>query len=88
MPLKQHSAKTHILGVGDSCFFGIEQGDGQARVDHFDFGVEGFDADAVRTKLTKLNLKFDSNSKESFKFHDPDGFLVQVNAPDYVGHVG
>jgi catechol 2,3-dioxygenase-like lactoylglutathione lyase family enzyme len=89
MPLKQHSAKTHILGVGD-CFFGIEQGDGQAaRVDHFDFGIAGFDADAVRAKLSKLNLKFDSsNSKESFKFYDPDGFLVQVNAPDYVGHVG
>ncbi len=89
MPLKQHSAKTHILGVGD-CFFGIEQGDCQAaRVDHFDFGIAGFDADAVRTTLSKLNLKFDSsNSKESFKFYDPDGFLVQVNAPDYVGHVG
>jgi catechol 2,3-dioxygenase-like lactoylglutathione lyase family enzyme len=89
MPLKQHSAKTHILGVGD-CFFGIEQGDSQAaRVDHFDFGIAGFDADAVRAKLKKLNLKFDSsNSKESFKFYDPDGFLVQVNAPDYVGHVG
>jgi catechol 2,3-dioxygenase-like lactoylglutathione lyase family enzyme len=89
MPLKQHSAKTHILGVGD-CFFGIEQGDSQAaRVDHFDFGIAGFDADAVRAKLSKLNLKFDSsNSKESFKFNDPDGFLVQVNAPDYVGHVG
>ena len=26
MPLKQHSANTHILGVGN-CFFGIEQGD-------------------------------------------------------------
>jgi catechol 2,3-dioxygenase-like lactoylglutathione lyase family enzyme len=89
MPLKQHSAKTHILGVGD-CFFGIEQGDSQAaRVDHFDFGIAGFDADAVRAKLSKLNLKFDSsNSKESFKFYDPDSFLVQVNAPDYVGHVG
>jgi catechol 2,3-dioxygenase-like lactoylglutathione lyase family enzyme len=89
MPLKQHSAKTHILGVGD-CFFGIEQGDSQAaRVDHFDFGIAGFDADAVRAKLSKLNLKFDSsNSKESFKFCDPDSFLVQVNAPDYVGHVG
>ena len=89
MPLKQHSAKTHILGVGD-CFFGIEQGDSQAaRVDHFDFGIAGFDADAVRAKLGRLNLKFDSsNSKESFKFYDPDGFLVQVNAPDYVGHVG
>src|SRR4029077_14772569 len=80
MPLKQHSARTHILGVGD-CFFGIEEGDSQAaRVDHFDFGIAGFDADAVRAKLSKLNLKFDSsNSKESFKFYDPDGFLVQVN---------
>src|ERR1700740_877602 len=88
MPLKQHSAKTHILGVGDACFFGIEQGDSQARVDHYDFGIAGFDADGVRAKLTKLNLKFDSgNSKESFKFFDPDGFHVQVNAPDYVGHV-
>lgn len=88
MPLKQHAAKTHILGAGDSCFFGVEQGDSQPRVDHFDFGIASFDADAIRAKLTKLNLKFDSNSKESFKFHDPDGFLVQVNAPDYVGHVG
>jgi len=89
MPMKQHSAKTHILGVGDGCFFGIEQGGSQAaRVDHFDFGIAGFDADAVRARLTKLNLKFDgSNSKESFKFYDPDGFQVQVNAPDYVGHV-
>jgi catechol 2,3-dioxygenase-like lactoylglutathione lyase family enzyme len=89
MPLKQQSARTHILGVGDS-FFGIEQGDSQAaRVDHFDFGIAGFDADNVRAKLRKLNLKFDgSNSRESFKFFDPDGFQVQVNAPDYVGHVG
>ena len=89
MPMKQHSAKTHILGVGDS-FFGVEQGDSRgARVDHYDFGIAGFDADDVRAKLSKLNLKFDSsNSKESFKFYDPDGFQVQVNAPDYVGHVG
>jgi catechol 2,3-dioxygenase-like lactoylglutathione lyase family enzyme len=87
MPLKQHSAKTHILGVGD-CFFGIEQGDNQAaRVDHFDFGVANFSADEIRAKLTERGLKFDSTSQESFKFYDPDGFHVQVNAPDYVGHV-
>jgi catechol 2,3-dioxygenase-like lactoylglutathione lyase family enzyme len=88
MPLKQQSATTHILGVGDS-FFGIEQGDSKAaRVDHYDFGIAGFNADEARAKLKKLNLKFDSsNSKESFKFFDPDGFQVQLNAPDYVGHV-
>lgn len=88
MPLKQHSATTHILGVGDS-FFGIEQGDGQpAKVDHFDFGIAGFNADEARAKLTKLNLKFDSGgAQETFKFYDPDGFHVQLNAPEYVGHV-
>src|ERR1700722_2051979 len=87
MPLKQQSSKTHILGVGSS-FFGVEQGDGPGRVDHYDFGITGFDADKIRARLRKLNLKFDSDSKESFKFFDPDGFQVQVNAPDYVGHVG
>jgi catechol 2,3-dioxygenase-like lactoylglutathione lyase family enzyme len=88
MPLKQQSAKVHILGVGDS-FFGIEQGDSQtATVDHYDFGIAAFDADEARAKLKKRNLKFaGGNSKESFKFHDPDGFQVQLNAPDYVGHV-
>jgi catechol 2,3-dioxygenase-like lactoylglutathione lyase family enzyme len=87
MPLKQHSAKTHILGVGKS-FFGIEQGESKvATVNHYDFGIANFNADEIRAKLSELGLKFDSTSKESFKFHDPDGFLVQVNGPDYVGHV-
>ena len=88
MPLKQQSANTHILGVGN-CFFGIEQGTSQtATVDHYDFGIENFNADQVREQLSELNLKFsDKTSKESFKFYDPDGFHVQVNGPDYVGHV-
>jgi catechol 2,3-dioxygenase-like lactoylglutathione lyase family enzyme len=87
MPLRQQSPTVHILAVG-SGFFGIEQGTGQpAAVDHYDFGIENFNADAVREQLTKLNLKFDKTSKESFKFYDPDGFHVQVNGPDYVGHV-
>jgi catechol 2,3-dioxygenase-like lactoylglutathione lyase family enzyme len=73
MPLKQQSKTIHILGVGKS-FFGIEQGEGQAAtVDHYDFGIAGFNADEARTKLKKRNLKFtDGNSTESFKFHDPD----------------
>lgn len=87
MPLRQQSATTHILGVGRS-FFGIEQGDNQPpTVNHFDFGIENFNADLMRAKLTELNLKFSGTSEESFKFNDPDGFLVQVNGPDYVGHI-
>jgi catechol 2,3-dioxygenase-like lactoylglutathione lyase family enzyme len=87
MPLRQQSATTHILAVGES-FFGIEQRDGSpAKVDHFDFGIANFNADEARAKLRKRNLKYDSNSQESFKFHDPDGFLVQLNARNYTGHV-
>ena len=88
MPLKQHSEKTHILGVGKS-FFGIEQKGTPAELDHYDFGIAGFNADAVLAKLKARNLKVQpGGTKESFKFWDPDGFLVQMNGPDYEGHVG
>jgi len=88
MPLKQHSATTHILGVGKS-FFGIEQKGDSPALDHYDFGIAGFSADDVIAKLKERNLKPEpGGNKESFKFRDPDGFLVQVNAADYTGHVG
>ena len=88
MPLRQQSATVIILGVGDS-FFGIEQAQGKtATVDHFDFGIANFNADNVRAELKERGLKSDStSSKESFKFYDPDGFQIQVNATDYKGHV-
>jgi len=88
MPLKQHSATIHILGVGKS-FFGIEQKGTPAGLDHYDFGIAGFNADEVieKVKARKLTLE-PGGTKESFKFRDPDGFLVQVNGPDYEGHVG
>ena len=88
MPLKQHSEKTHILGVGKS-FFGIEQKPGGPALDHYDFGISSFNADEVTAKLKARNLKLEpGGTKESFKFWDPDGFLVQLNGPEYEGHVG
>lgn len=88
MPLKQHSPNIHILGVGKS-FFGIEQKDGGPGLDHYDFGIAGFNADDAIAKLRARNLSIEpGGTKESFKFRDPDGFLVQLNGSDYVGHVG
>jgi catechol 2,3-dioxygenase-like lactoylglutathione lyase family enzyme len=88
MPLKQYSDKTHILGVGNS-FFGIEQKPGGPALDHYDFGIANFNADEVIAKLKARNLKLEpGGTKESFKFWDPDGFLVQLNGPEYEGHVG
>src|ERR1043166_9224224 len=74
MPLKQHSETIHILGVGKS-FFGIEQKGTPAELDHYDFGIAAFDADAAIAKLKARNLKIEpGGTKESFKFRDPDGF--------------
>jgi catechol 2,3-dioxygenase-like lactoylglutathione lyase family enzyme len=88
MPLKQQSDTIHILGVGKS-FFGIEQKPGGPALDHYDFGIANFNADEVTAKLKARNLKMEpGGTKESFKFWDPDGFLVQLNGPEYEGHVG
>jgi catechol 2,3-dioxygenase-like lactoylglutathione lyase family enzyme len=88
MKLKQHSEHIHILAVGTS-FFGIEQKQGAPGLDHYDFGIAGFNADEALAKLRARNLKVEpGGTNESFKFRDPDGFLVQLNGPDYEGHVG
>src|SRR5258705_13577916 len=58
LPLKQHSEKTHILGVGKS-FFGIEQKGTAAGLDHYDFGIAGFKADEAIEKLKARNLKLE-----------------------------
>jgi catechol 2,3-dioxygenase-like lactoylglutathione lyase family enzyme len=90
MKLAQQSETIHILSVGDS-FFGIEQKPDVAALDHFDFGLEGWDAAAMRAKVQAAGLKPTPGSRgddESFKFNDPDGFVVQVNGPHYTGHVG
>jgi catechol 2,3-dioxygenase-like lactoylglutathione lyase family enzyme len=90
MKLAQQSETIHILSVGDG-FFGIEQKPDVAALDHFDFGIEGWDAAAMRAKVKAAGLKLTSGARgdeESFKFNDPDGFVVQVNGPKYTGHVG
>lgn len=90
MKLAQQSETIHILSVGES-FFGIEQKPGGAGLDHYDFGLEGWDAKAMRAKVAAHGLQITPGSRgddESFKFNDPDGFVVQVNGPKYTGHVG
>lgn len=90
MKLAQQSETIHILSVGDQ-FFGLEQKADTAALDHFDFGLEGWNAAAMREKVKAAGLKLTPGARgddESFKFNDPDGFVVQVNGPKYVGHVG
>ena len=90
MKLAQQSETIHILSVGES-FFGLEQKPGGAALDHYDFGLQDWDAKAMRAKVAAHGLSVTPGSRgddESFKFTDPDGFVVQVNGPKYTGHVG
>jgi catechol 2,3-dioxygenase-like lactoylglutathione lyase family enzyme len=90
MKLAQQSDTIHILSVGEQ-FFGIEQKPGAPALDHYDFGLQGWDAAAMRAKVKAHGLSLTPAARaddESFKFNDPDGFVVQVNAPKYTGHVG
>ncbi|HWY63183.1 MAG TPA: VOC family protein [Rhizomicrobium sp.] len=90
MKLAQHSETIHILSVGEQ-FFGLEQASGPATLNHYDFGLQGWNAAAMRAKVASHGLKITPGSRgddESFKFNDPDGFVVQVNGPKYTGHVG
>src|SRR5476649_2051427 len=90
MKLAQQSETIHILSIGDQ-FFGLEQKPGPAALDHYDFGLQGWNAAAMRAKVAAHGLSITPGSRgddESFKFNDPDGFVVQVNGPKYTGHVG
>lgn len=49
MKLAQASETIHILSAGES-FFGIEQKPDVAALNHFDLGLKGWDADAMRAK--------------------------------------
>jgi len=86
MTLQQHSATLHLLGVGKNVW-GLEQGkDKTAVVDHVSFGIENFRQDDAVAKLKKLGFASEV-SKESLKFRDPQGLIIQLNLPDYPGYL-
>ena len=56
-------------------------------MDHFSLGIKDFKSAEVAAKLEKRGLKLSGVSKEGLKFIDPDGLLVQLNAPEYPGYL-
>ena len=87
MHMKEESPDVKILSITANSFFGIEAANGKGTaVDHFAFGIENFKVEDAAAKLQKRGLK-PAVSKDGLKFVDPDGITVQLNAPDYPGHV-
>jgi catechol 2,3-dioxygenase-like lactoylglutathione lyase family enzyme len=88
MPMKEESPTVKILSISASSFFGIEAANEKGTaVDHFSLGIEKFKAEDAAAKLQKRGLQLAGVSKDGLKFIDPDGITVQLNAPDYPGHV-
>src|SRR5579862_4880100 len=88
MPMKEESPTVKILSFTANSFFGIEAANEKGTaVDHFSFGIEKFKAEDAARKLEKRGLKLAGVSQDGLKFIDPDGITVQLNAPDYPGHV-
>jgi DNA polymerase III epsilon subunit-like protein len=88
MPMRKSSPTVNILTLNPNCFFGIEAAKEKGpAVDHFSLGIQGFKSEEVASKLEKRGLKLAGVAKEGLKFVDPDGMLVQLNAPDYPGYV-
>ena len=90
MKLAQQSETMHILSVGES-FFGIEQKPDVAALDHFDFGLEGWDAAAMRAKVKSGGPEADARRarrrgklqvQRSRRFRGPGQWTK------YTGHVG
>ena len=88
MPMRKSSRTVNILALNPNCFFGIEAANEKGpAIDHFSLGIENFKAQEAAAKLEKRGLKLSGVSKEGLKFIDPDGLLVQLNAPDYPGYL-
>jgi len=88
MPMRKSAPTVNILSLNANCFFGIEAAkDKGPAVDHFSLGIQDFKSEEAAAKLKKRGLKLDGVSKEGLKFIDPDGMLVQLNAPDYPGYL-
>ena len=87
MPLKTESPTMKLLALNKNCFFGVEALKGNApAVDHFSLGIQGFRLDDAMAKLKKRGLVAEAG-KDSLKFNDADGIMVQLNAPDYPGYL-
>lgn len=53
----------------------------RAGLDHFSFGIAGFNGEQVKTQLAGLNQQFPDNPANNLWLKDPAGHVIQLNAP-------
>ena len=64
----------------------LQKSDQPGRIDHFCIGVDGFDAERMRTRVKSAGIEgVQGSARDNFSVSDPDGLRVQVSAPDWRG---
>lgn len=64
----------------------LQKSDQPGRIDHFCIGVDGFDAERLRTSVKSAGIEgVQGTATDNFSVSDPDGLRVQVSAPDWRG---
>ena len=81
------------LAVGDDAFLGIYQAGANAtpHINHFCFGLEGFDADATVAALEKSGVPAESRVRDGVPqvyTADPDDLRVQLQDVSFCGGLG
>jgi glyoxylase I family protein len=95
---KKPTIPSLAIGLGPQ-FLSFSQGPGTAggrdRINHFGFGMDGFDAERVVKMLTAHGIKSDVRMRADsnppvaeLKFTDPDNIVVQIQDRSYCGGSG
>lgn len=62
----------------------LQKSDQPGRIDHFCIGVDDFDAERLRARVTSAGIgSVQGNAGDNFSVSDPDGLRVQVSPFDW-----
>jgi hypothetical protein len=62
----------------------LQKSEQPGRIDHFCVGVDGFDAERLRTAVRTAGIEsLQGSASDNFFISDPDGLRVQVSAFDW-----
>ena len=62
----------------------LQRANDPGRIDHLCVGVEGFNADRLRTAVRSARIgEVQGEAADNFSVTDPDGLRVQISAPDW-----
>ena len=89
------AAAVPVLGIGNGPQFVAFSRGGTPSINHYCFGMEGFDANAVVGRLAdhgvaaRVRMRADTDPPaEELTFRDPDGIVVQIQDESYCGGSG